>query len=88
MAEIDIEKLLAEAGIKQTPGVDDCYVLTLDQIESVAALVLEEAAKVCDAPIKTTGGDGVTVIDCTFIHCEASPHHAAAIRTIAEGLKP
>jgi len=41
----DVEKLAREAGITQVPGVDDTYIVSLDQLESLAALVLEQAAK-------------------------------------------
>lgn len=79
MAEIDITKLLAEAGIKQVPGVDDCYVLSLDKLEALAALVLEDMAKQL---FERACRDGAA----------DRPAHgrddAEYVRTIAEGLKP
>ena len=78
MPDIDIAKLIAAAGIKQTPGVDDCYILQLDQIEHVAALVLEEAARTLDADENMNDEWGPQV---KFMAIQK-------LRTIAEGLKP
>lgn len=61
-----IKQLALKAGIKQTPGVDDCYILSLDQIESLVSNAMESAALVAERQASRWDGmrDGYIAREC------------------------
>lgn len=70
MADIDIEKLAREAGSGR--GTSGRWLMTDAELAAYTALVLEEAAKVCEEMHDE----------------DRPPDYAWAVRHLAEGLKP